>query len=188
MRKSTTAIALALLWAPTNQAFQAQNQITRVSTAAHPTVLAVSAADSTNDNTDNDFNDWESLDRKNTSRKKFGLKPMTPAQFLENDALVQQMAVEQDQRKASAAAERLEEALRISSKPQKNFVPGFLEKMMDNVLPDTCESNWDCEAPKVCCDFGAAKVCCAGGSRRRSYEGEMKLVPVPIDVLPPGSY
>jgi hypothetical protein len=37
----------------------------------------------------------------------------------------------------------------------------------------------------VCCDFGVSKVCCSGGSRLRSREGELALVPVPVDVMPP---
>jgi len=187
IRRTTTAIALALLWAPSNQAFQ--NSFTgttasRVSAAIAQSPTALPAM--------SNGIDMEALDRKNISRKKFGLAPMTPEQFLENEVMVQQLAVQQDQKAADFYAAKSEDQKQqqqkeLRSQQQKQarqkFVPSFLEKMMDSVIPDTCESNFDCEAPKVCCDLGAAtKVCCSGGSRTRSREGEMMLVPVMIDV------
>lgn len=185
MRKTTTAMALALLWAPTNQAFHVQNSARTTCSAAlsTPTVLAAVAPNS-NDINDNNV-DWEALDRKNASRKKFGLKPMTPEEFVENETLVQQMAVEQQQRVAAAAATKSNDRTR-QQQQQTPSVSGFLEKIFSDVVPDTCESNFDCEAPKVCCDFGVSKVCCAGGQRQRSREGELALVPIPIDVFPEG--
>jgi len=194
MRRTTTAIAIALLWAPANQAF-VQNQVSTSSSrkqvvsqsAVHDSVTALQVTpDASSINLNDNFNDWEGLDKKNASRKKFGLKPMTPEQYTENEGLVQQMALEQNHRAVQASNERKQQQAREAAQASANFVPGFLEKMMSNVLPDTCESNFDCEAPKVCCDFGAAKVCCSGGSRQRSREGEMMLVPVPIDVSPEG--
>jgi len=185
-----TSIALTLLWAPV-QAFPTQSQVgvSRSSSACSvltpPTALQVSSSDNTND-----FSDWEGLDKKNASRKKFGLKPMTPEQYLENDVLVQQMVVEQaaaQQQLAAQAATRQQQAASKAAAQQKKFVPGFLEKMMGHMaLPDACESNFDCERPKVCCDFGAAKVCCAGGQRMASQE--YILVPVPVDVSDNRSY
>ena len=179
MRKSTTAIALAILWAPAAHAFPQQQPITTAQSAitgSHfPTVLAA-AADLT---AEPDFNDWEALDRKNLSRKKFGLKPMTVAQFVENEAAVQQMAAEQELQQA--AMQRQRDTQQQQARQQQPFVPGFIEKMMEQVLPDQCESNYDCERPKICCDFGAAKVCCAGGSKQRAgVQGQLELIPVPL--------
>ena len=183
MRKSTTAIALALLWAPAAHAFP-QQSITRgamtTSNSPFPTVLAAAAATESSD-----FNDWEALDRKNLSRKKFGLKPMTVAQFVENEVAVSQMAVEQhakQQQQALEDCQRQAQQQQQQQSQQQPFVPGFIEKMMEQVLPDQCESNFDCERPKICCDFGAAKVCCAGGSKQRAggVQGQLELIPVPL--------
>ncbi|CAB9506316.1 Uncharacterized conserved protein (DUF2358) [Seminavis robusta] len=177
IRKTTTAIALALLWAPNmNQAFQQSHVPVHRPLSA---LTAVSPGDAAANDSSALSLDFEALDRKNASRKKFGLKPVTPEEFLENEAAVAQMALEQQQRVVELQQQR-------QSQPTPAF-PGFLDKMLDNVLPDTCESNFDCEAPKVCCDFGVSKVCCAGGPKQRSREGELALVPVPVDVMPPNN-
>ena len=201
MRKSTTAIALALLWAPANHAFPLQQSSTSSSTSrgvlatSSPfpitTVLSSSSTDANafleSEENSSLFQDWEALDRKNVSRKKFGLKPMTVAEFVAHEATVQQMALEQQQKQrdlaAAAAAQQQSQQEQQKQKQQSSFVPSFIEKMMDQVLPDQCESNWDCERPKICCDFGAAKVCCAGGSKQRAgggVQGQLELIPVPL--------
>lgn len=178
MRRTMTAVALALLWAPSNQAFTLNNN---GKTSMKVSTFPVSVSAGANDNFD-----WGALDRKNASRKKFGLKPMTPEEFLENDAQVQQLALQQEQEVAVMKAEAARNQKANSNSPQSP-VPGFLNKIFGDVFPNTCESNVDCEAPKVCCDFGVSKVCCAGGPRQRSLYGELALVPVPVDVLLPSN-
>lgn len=138
----------------------------------------------------NDSFDFEALDRKNAYRKKYGLKPLTPEQFLENEVQVQQLsqnqelkAAELQQQKAAASAAKMTQ----QQNKEKNFVPGFLEKIL-GVAQDTCESNYDCESPQVCCDFGFTRKCCSSGMRQRSREGELILVPVPVDIQGPPSY
>lgn len=180
MRKTTTAIALILLWAPTNQAFGVSNGA-KVGAPVTRSPMVLSAVSNTNDSCD-----WDALDRKNASRKKFGLKPMTPEEFMANEALVQQMAVGQQQKALEFAASKEQAANRQSSPTTP--VTGLFEKIFGDVVPDTCESNFDCEAPTVCCDFGIGKVCCASGPKQRSREGELAFVPVPVDVFPPSAY
>jgi hypothetical protein len=171
MRKTTIAMALVLLWAPTGQAFGVQNSATTAPVTRSPVVL--SAVSNTNDSFD-----WDALDRKNASRKKFGLKPMTPDEFLANEALVSQMALEQQQKAVEFAASRKQAA---SQSSPTTPVTGLFEKIFGDIVPDTCESNYDC-------DFGFGKVCCASGHKQRSREGELAYVPVPVDVFPPSAY
>ena len=119
--------------------------------------------------------DVERFQAKNKSRKKFGLQPLTEDEFMEIELQVRQMDAEQKQRAAQAAA---------TAKPEKNpRESSLLDKLFGNVLKDTCESNWDCERPEVCCDFGFKKMCCSSGSLVAN--GVPALVPVPVDIAPP---
>ena len=137
--------------------------------------------------------DWEALELKNKSRKKFGLKPLSPEEFLELETQVQQLAsqqraaaAEQQQQQQKAAQEQQQSSSTTSTATSAAL--SFLDKMLGNVLPkDTCESNYDCERPQICCDFGFQKRCCSSGSM--VFSGQMKpvLVPVPVDnPYPPG--
>ena len=118
--------------------------------------------------------DTERFEAKNKSRKKFGLQPLTEDEFMEIELQVRQMDAEQKQRAAQAAA---------TAKPEKPRESSLLDKLFGNVLKDTCESNWDCERPEVCCDFGFKKMCCSSGSLVAN--GVPALVPVPVDIAPP---
>ena len=75
------------------------------------------------------------------------------------------------------------DAVRVKEFPNYRLEGGFFKKLMGNVLEDTCESNYDCESPEVCCDFGFKKMCCSSGLRvldgpPRSRYGEYAEVPV----------
>eukprot|EP00531_Pseudo-nitzschia_arenysensis_P010322 CAMPEP_0116150528 /NCGR_PEP_ID=MMETSP0329-20121206/19596_1 /TAXON_ID=697910 /ORGANISM="Pseudo-nitzschia arenysensis, Strain B593" /LENGTH=439 /DNA_ID=CAMNT_0003647049 /DNA_START=271 /DNA_END=1590 /DNA_ORIENTATION=- len=125
-----------------------------------------------------DANALAALEKKNLTRKKFGLKPIDMEEFLEIEKQVAELAVEQ-QKKAAAEAVELER-----QRQQEENAGGFFGKLFGNVLKDTCESNYDCERPEVCCDFGIKKMCCSSGqfitNGPRSREGELALIPVPI--------
>jgi hypothetical protein len=123
--------------------------------------------------------DWEAFDRKNASRKKFGLGPLTPEEFLEAEAQSQQLASQQRQRAASASA-AAEMAKRGQSRQQ-----GFLERLFGDIIPQACESNFDCERPEICCDFGFKKICCASGTMVGNQRLEPAFVPVPVEIYPP---
>jgi hypothetical protein len=129
--------------------------------------------------------DWTALENKNKSRKKFGLQPLTPEEFLELESQIQQMAqAHQAQHKAA-----MQSAAEMSQKKQPPKLNNFLNKLF-GALQDTCETNFDCERPEICCDFGFKKMCCASGTPvidgiyGRSYQPA--LVPVPVENYPPG--
>ena len=122
--------------------------------------------------------DLERFEAKNKSRKKFGLKALTEEEFMEIELQVRQMDAEQKQR-----AQAMTQAAATTKQEKKRG--SFVEKLFGNVLKDTCESNWDCERPEVCCDFGFKKMCCSSGSLVANGVPQPALVPVPVDIGPP---
>jgi len=134
----------------------------------------------------------EALESRNQARKKFGLAPLTPEEF----AVLQEQvsAMDAKQRKLSAAA-----AAEMAAKRKKEEQGGFFKKLFGNVIEDTCESNFDCQRPEVCCDFGFTKKCCTSGMRvvdgPQNRQGQLARIPVvaspgpnypPLD--PPGRF
>jgi hypothetical protein len=122
--------------------------------------------------------DWEALEKKNASRKKFGLEPLTPEEFKEIEAQVRAMDAKQQER-----------AARMSSATElpKEKKGGFLDKLFGDVLEDTCESNYDCQRPEVCCDFGFTKKCCSSGMLVGDSQGFGNRAVVPVVAgYPPG--
>jgi len=129
---------------------------------------------SSSDDMDNGVQfDAKAFAKKNAVRKKFGLQPLTPEEFLkieiENKAL--EIAQEEKAASASAAAEMTQ------SKPKKG---NFMNKLFGNVLKDTCESNWDCNRPELCCDFGFKKMCCSSGQGVFNGAPGLQQIPVPV--------
>jgi hypothetical protein len=114
--------------------------------------------------TDGDF-DEAAFNQKNVSRKKFGLPPLSIAEFKELQAQIRKMEAEQQAKAASLAAAATELAERKKSK--KNA----LSSLFGSILEDTCESNFDCERPEICCDFGFKKMCCSSGMK--VFDGAM---------------
>jgi len=117
----------------------------------------------------------EALEAKNAARKKFGLEPLSMEEFTELQEQVRQLDAQQQQRSAAAAAE-------MAAKKKKEEGGGFFKKIFGEALQDTCESNYDCERPEVCCDFGFKKMCCSSGMRildgPKSRYGDWAEVPV----------
>lgn len=147
-----------------------------------PSLFAVEESAAFAANSDYPDLDWEKLEAKNKSRKKFGLKPLTPEEFLELEAQVEQMDSQQRQQAASMAAAEL-------SKKKAGDKGSFFDKLFGDVLKDTCESNYDCERPEVCCDFGFKKMCCRSGTPVvNGPRPQLALVPVPVDVNMPDDY
>jgi hypothetical protein len=123
--------------------------------------------------------DSEAFERKNASRKKFGLKPLTPEEFKEIEAQVEQMDIAQ---RASAQA-----TTTTTEAPQKKE-KGFLGKLFGDVIQDTCEDNFDCKRPEVCCDFGFIKKCCTSGMLVGDHPHLREPATVPVLAgYPPGS-
>jgi hypothetical protein len=117
------------------------------------------------------------LEKKNEARKKFGLAPLTPEEFAELQEQVRQLDAKQEQRSAVAAAAAAEMAAK-----KKKEEGGFFKKIFGNALEDTCDSNYDCQRPEVCCDFGFKKMCCTSGMRvldgPQSRQGQLAEIPV----------
>lgn len=123
----------------------------------------------------------DALEEKNLARKKFGLKPLTPEEYVDLQKQVAELDVQQQKRAAAYAAEM--------AKKKKDEEPGFMKKLFGKALENTCESNYDCESPEVCCDFVFKKMCCSSGMRildgpPQSREGQLALIPVTADPSP----
>jgi Uncharacterized conserved protein (DUF2358) len=111
--------------------------------------------------------DTTALDAKNKSRKKFGLKPLTPTEFIQLQNDVVQLATIQQEKAIEAAKinQAKQEELRkqgSSNGPSNNLFNKVFGSVLKNL--DTCESNFDCIRPQVCCDYIFAKKCCSSGS------------------------
>ncbi len=100
--------------------------------------------------------DRDALQRKNDSRKKFGLPPITPDEFIKIEEEVRAMDAV-NKKKAAYRAEQLAQ----SRKKDEKY--SFLNNIFGGVLKNGCESNFDCERPEVCCDVGFKKICCSNG-------------------------
>ena len=116
----------------------------------------------------------EGYDKKNASRKKFGLPPISPSEYVDIQVKVQELDGEQ---RAKASAVESSNASDMKQKRKGNV----LEKIFGNTFESTCESNFDCERPEICCDFGFVKRCCRSGLP--IFDGspaqlQPKLVPV----------
>lgn len=121
--------------------------------------------------------DWVAYRSKNQSRKKFGLKPITPEEFMEIEAQVREMTLLQQER-------MMQEQRQVSSSSENDRDKkkgGLLSKMFGNVLQDTCESNFDCERPEICCDFGFQKRCCFAGTPVGKWN-QLQPIRVPANV------
>jgi len=126
--------------------------------------------------------DWDALERKNVSRQKFGMKPLTPEEFVQLQSTVQEMdAAQQAKRQEQLRQKQLQEReeAKLQEEQQQQRSNNVLNKLFGNVLKDTCQDNFDCERPQVCCDFGFKKMCCASGSP--VLGSQLALVPVPVE-------
>ena len=151
--------------------------------STRPQHQSTTAMESSSSSFDGNNIDWDALERKNLARKKFGLKPLSPEEFMELQKEVQELDVQQKEKATVAAAE-------MAEKKHKEENPGFLKKLFGDAMKDTCDSNFDCERPQVCCDFGFKKMCCSSGmlileGPPRSRQGQLAEIPV---IANPGPY
>lgn len=126
---------------------------------------------------------WNELEEKNKVRRKYGLDPLTPEQFVVLQAEILEMEETNRKKfqdaKVEAKAVRDKEASVAAAAADSRGVSGILKGFFGSVFEDTCESNYDCDRPEVCCDFGFKKMCCEGGKTARDLYGEFATVPVP---------
>jgi hypothetical protein len=117
----------------------------------------------------------DGFEKKNASRKKFGLPPITPSEYIDIQVKVQELDSEQ-RAKASAVASS------NAATDVKQKKGNLLEKIFGKSFESTCESNFDCERPEICCDFGFIKKCCRSGLPildGSSAQLQPRLIPVP---------
>jgi hypothetical protein len=111
---------------------------------------------------------WE---RRNESRKKFGMKPLSRDEFI----------VLQEETRMQAEKQRREYQ---NQKPQQRRsesrnMASIFETILSVAAPQVCETNDDCPAPsEVCCDFRFQKVCCSHGVKETQQQ--LALIPVPV--------
>lgn len=174
------------------------NTITQFQQSIHPfstttkssssSLFSMSAFKDGNNNNNNKNNmDWDAFERKNASRKKFGLEPLTPDEYEEIEDQVQELVQQQQQQHQQQQATSASVTTPVPEKKEN-----FLSKLFGNVLEDTCESNYDCTRPQVCCDFGFTKKCCTSGmlvgndhGLRQKDKYQRATVPV-VAGYPPG--
>jgi hypothetical protein len=110
---------------------------------------------------------WE---RRNTSRQKFGLKPLSREEF----------AQVQEQARVQAEKQRLK--FRKQEPQQPSQIPNkasIVETILSSAVPQVCETNDDCSSSgELCCDFLFQKVCCSNGLK--DLRQRPALIPVPV--------
>ena len=117
---------------------------------------------------------WIQLEKQNAARKKFGMKPLTPEQYVVLQGQIHSMKEEQQ-------VKLLEQQEKLAAASKKEQQSSLLQDFIKNVMQDTCESNYDCTRPEVCCDFGFKKMCCsAGDTVTRGVKHEFEMIPVPL--------
>jgi peptidoglycan hydrolase-like amidase len=149
---------------------------------SNPNEQAMQLPENTNGiNTDSQVPyDRDALQRKNASRKKFGLPPITPEEFIKIEEEVRAMD-DMNKKKAAYLAEKL------SQSRKKEEKDSFLSNIFGGVLKNGCENNFDCERPQVCCDVGFKKICCSNGLGIvdgipvEKYQRGVLRVPIPND-------
>jgi len=99
------------------------------------------------------------------------------------DGVLQQnefVTLDQFRKKLDAVAKEEErlEALDGVDSSEKHDYAGILHSFLNSVFQSTCESNYDCDRPQVCCDFGYKKMCCTSGKTTKEFQLEYATVPV----------
>lgn len=121
------------------------------------------------------------FEEKNKARKNFALPPLSPEEFVVLQAQIH--AMERDQGDMQSIAKQAIVEGREERQKQEQLKSeassGLLQSFMDGIFQDTCQSNFDCERPEVCCDFRFRKVCCSSGNTNRDIENELAAIPVP---------
>lgn len=161
------------------------------SAAAAISLTALHATSSPDAGNDDLVFDQRAFELKNMSRKKFGLKPLSQAQYADLQIQVRAMEAEQalkaeELRQSQAVATTSDQAVASSATvrhQQQQQKDNIFATMAKSLLGEsTCESNYDCARPQVCCDLGFKKMCCSSGKGIFEPQAKMELIPVPAAV------
>lgn len=138
--------------------FQSRNPFNRQSTSlfANPSEHAMSLPENSGMNSLQ--YDIDAFQRKNATRKKFGVPPLTPEEFIAIEKEILELDAIQ-KKKASLIMEKLVDANNSKKKKEDSF----LRNIFGGILENKCENNIDCDRPEVCCDVGFKKICCSNG-------------------------
>jgi len=146
----------------------------RLSTARPATSLSACTDDTTEV--------LEAFISKNRARASFGLPALSRAEFDEVNEKVNRLSDKRAARNAEMAGGR------PASAGMRSMIDNFVRDVMkDATGPESCESSWDCESPKNCCDLGFAKICCYSGLGAMSEPAAI-LEPIPVRVTDGYSY
>ncbi|GFH57088.1 hypothetical protein CTEN210_13564 [Chaetoceros tenuissimus] len=120
--------------------------------------------------------DEVAFQKKNKSRQKFGLKPITEAEFVQIEIKTKELEKAQQQKAASISS-----AAEMNMSKEDAKKGNFMNKLFGNLSKDTCQDNWDCQRPEVCCDFGFKKMCCSSGMKVfNGLPGQLQKIPVRV--------
>mmetsp|Transcript_18425 Transcript_18425/g.39850 ORF Transcript_18425/g.39850 Transcript_18425/m.39850 type:complete len:224 (-) Transcript_18425:184-855(-) len=119
------------------------------------------------------------FEEKNKARRKFDLPPLSPEEFVVLQAQIHAMQREEGESQAVAKQAAMEEREEKERRQEQEQREGVFQSFMGSMFQDTCQSNFDCNRPEVCCDFGFKKICCSSGNTNRDIENELALIPVP---------
>jgi hypothetical protein len=144
-------------WNPLSHLFQDQSSTT-TSLFSKSSDQAMPISNTNSMGADATLYDIDAYNRKNKSRLKFGMPPLTPEEFIKIEEEVRAMDA-LNKKKAAYLAEQLAQ----QAQPKKKEGENFLSNIFGGVLKNGCESNFDCERPQVCCDVGFKKICCSNG-------------------------
>lgn len=173
----------------THVKFQTWNPLTRFGSStslfSNPNEQAMQLPDASI-NTDSPVPyDRDAYNRKNQSRKKFSMPPLTPEEFIAIEEDIRGMD-EINKKKAKFLAEQFAQNAQ-NAKEEANNKENIFGKIFGGVLKNGCESNFDCERPQVCCDVGFKKICCSNGLGIvdgipvEKYQRGLLRVPMPND-------
>ena len=120
--------------------------------------------------------DEVAFQKKNKSRQKFGLPPITEAEFVQIEIKTKELEKAQQQKAASMSS-----AAEMNMSKEDAKKGNFMNKLFGNLSKDTCQDNWDCQRPEVCCDFGFKKMCCSSGMKVfNGLPGQLQKIPVRV--------
>ena len=138
--------------------------------------MLFSMEDDDNNMANHELFDEVAFQKKNKSRQKFGLKPITEAEFVQIEIKTKELEKAQQQKAASISS-----AAEMNMSKEDAKKGNFMNKLFGNLNKDTCQDNWDCQRPEVCCDFGFKKMCCSSGMKVfNGLPGQMQRTPVRV--------
>ena len=138
--------------------------------------MLFSIEDDDNNMANHELFDEVAFQKKNKSRQKFGLKPITEAEFVQIEIKTKELEKAQQQKAASISS-----AAEMNMSKEDAKKGNFINKLFGNLNKDTCQDNWDCQRPEVCCDFGFKKMCCSSGMKVfNGLPGQMQKIPVRV--------